>query len=139
MPCSCWSADRSSRPGKRRPFDPRRLNPRRLNPSHLNARRQRPSTRSAGINNEAGQESFWKFVQENWEAVQKRTGRFLIAGRVTESLAALPGEKGLASFKAHFEKYPEGKGTAYEKALEGLLVQLAEKNKAIRDAVGGRP
>ena len=29
--------------------------------------------------------------------------------------------------------------TAYEKALEGLLVQLAEKNKAIRDAVGGRP
>jgi hypothetical protein len=29
--------------------------------------------------------------------------------------------------------------TAYEKALEGLLVQLAEKNKAIRDATGGRP
>lgn len=29
--------------------------------------------------------------------------------------------------------------TAYEKALETLLVQLAEKNKAIRDAVGGRP
>jgi len=29
--------------------------------------------------------------------------------------------------------------TAYEKALEGLLVQLAEKNKAIRDAAGGRP
>ena len=29
--------------------------------------------------------------------------------------------------------------TAYDKALEGLLVQLAEKNKAIRDAVGGRP
>ena len=28
---------------------------------------------------------------------------------------------------------------AYEKALEGLLVQLAEKNKAIRDATGGRP
>ena len=29
--------------------------------------------------------------------------------------------------------------TAYEKALEDLLVQLAEKNKAIRDAAGGRP
>jgi len=29
--------------------------------------------------------------------------------------------------------------TAYEKALEDLLVQLAEKNKAIRDATGGRP
>jgi hypothetical protein len=29
--------------------------------------------------------------------------------------------------------------TAYGKALESLLVQLAEKNKAIRDAVGGRP
>ena len=29
--------------------------------------------------------------------------------------------------------------TAYEKALEGLLVQLAEKNKAIRDAAGGKP
>ena len=29
--------------------------------------------------------------------------------------------------------------TAYEKALEGLLVQLAEKNKAIRDVAGGRP
>jgi len=29
--------------------------------------------------------------------------------------------------------------TAYEKALEELLVQLAEKNKAIRDAAGGRP
>ena len=29
--------------------------------------------------------------------------------------------------------------TAYEKALETLLVQLAEKNKAIRDAAGGRP
>jgi hypothetical protein len=29
--------------------------------------------------------------------------------------------------------------TAYEKALEGLLVQLAEKNKAIRDVVGARP
>lgn len=29
--------------------------------------------------------------------------------------------------------------TAYEKALEDLLVQLAEKNKAIREAAGGRP
>jgi hypothetical protein len=29
--------------------------------------------------------------------------------------------------------------TAYQKALETLLVQLAEKNKAIRDATGGRP
>jgi len=29
--------------------------------------------------------------------------------------------------------------TAYEKALESLLVQLAEKNKAIRDATAGRP
>jgi hypothetical protein len=29
--------------------------------------------------------------------------------------------------------------TAYEKALEDLLVQLAEKNKAIRDVAGGRP
>jgi hypothetical protein len=29
--------------------------------------------------------------------------------------------------------------TAYEKALEDLLVQLAEKNKAIRDMAGGRP
>ncbi len=29
--------------------------------------------------------------------------------------------------------------TAYEKSLEDLLVQLAEKNKAIRDAAGGRP
>ena len=29
--------------------------------------------------------------------------------------------------------------TAYEKALEDLLVQLAEKNKAIREATGGRP
>jgi len=29
--------------------------------------------------------------------------------------------------------------TAYEKALEDLLVRLAEKNKAIRDAAGGRP
>lgn len=29
--------------------------------------------------------------------------------------------------------------TAYEKALEDLLVQLAEKNKAIRDAAGVRP
>ena len=29
--------------------------------------------------------------------------------------------------------------TAYEKALEDLLVQLAQKNKAIRDAAGGRP
>jgi hypothetical protein len=29
--------------------------------------------------------------------------------------------------------------TAYDKALEDLLVQLAEKNKAIRDATGGRP
>jgi hypothetical protein len=29
--------------------------------------------------------------------------------------------------------------TAYEKALEDLLVKLAEKNKAIRDAAGGRP
>jgi hypothetical protein len=29
--------------------------------------------------------------------------------------------------------------TAYGKALEDLLVQLAEKNKAIRDALGGRP
>lgn len=29
--------------------------------------------------------------------------------------------------------------TAYSKALEDLLVQLAEKNKAIRDATGGRP
>jgi hypothetical protein len=28
---------------------------------------------------------------------------------------------------------------AYEKALESLLVQLAEKNKAIREAAGGRP
>lgn len=29
--------------------------------------------------------------------------------------------------------------TAYEKALEALLVELAEKNKAIREATGGRP
>jgi len=29
--------------------------------------------------------------------------------------------------------------TAYQKSLETLLVQLAEKNKAIRDAAGGRP
>lgn len=29
--------------------------------------------------------------------------------------------------------------TAYQKSLESLLVQLAEKNKAIRDAAGGRP
>jgi hypothetical protein len=29
--------------------------------------------------------------------------------------------------------------TAYQKQLETLLVQLAEKNKAIRDATGGRP
>jgi hypothetical protein len=29
--------------------------------------------------------------------------------------------------------------TAYENALEDLLVQLAEKNKSIRDAAGGRP
>jgi hypothetical protein len=29
--------------------------------------------------------------------------------------------------------------TAYDKALEDLLVQLAEKNKAIRDATGARP
>ena len=29
--------------------------------------------------------------------------------------------------------------TAYQKALEDLLVQLAEKNKAIREAAGGRP
>jgi hypothetical protein len=29
--------------------------------------------------------------------------------------------------------------TTYEKALEDLLVQLAEKNKAIRDVAGGRP
>jgi len=29
--------------------------------------------------------------------------------------------------------------TAYEKSLETLLVQLAEKTKAIRDAVGGKP
>ena len=29
--------------------------------------------------------------------------------------------------------------TAYEKALEDLLIQLAEKNKSIRDAAGGRP
>jgi hypothetical protein len=29
--------------------------------------------------------------------------------------------------------------TAYQKALEDLLVQLAEKNRAIRDAAGGRP
>jgi hypothetical protein len=29
--------------------------------------------------------------------------------------------------------------TAYQKSLETLLIQLAEKNKAIRDAAGGRP
>jgi hypothetical protein len=29
--------------------------------------------------------------------------------------------------------------TAYGKALEGLLVQLAEKNRAIREAAGGKP
>ncbi|HUQ79662.1 MAG TPA: C13 family peptidase [Gemmatimonadaceae bacterium] len=29
--------------------------------------------------------------------------------------------------------------TAYQKSLETLLVQLAQKNKAIRDAAGGRP
>jgi hypothetical protein len=29
--------------------------------------------------------------------------------------------------------------TAYQKSLESLLIQLAEKNKAIRDAAGGRP
>jgi len=29
--------------------------------------------------------------------------------------------------------------TVYQKSLETLLIQLAEKNKAIRDAAGGRP
>ena len=56
-------------------------------------------------------------------------------------IAALEKEKD--AIEARIDSLRRGKAsmdsTAYEKALEGLLVQLAEKNKAIRDAVGGRP
>ena len=52
-------------------------------------------------------------------------------------------EKEKEAIEARIDSLRRGKAsmdsTAYEKALEGLLVQLAEKNKAIREAVGGRP
>jgi hypothetical protein len=73
-----------------------------------------------------------------------RAGSVSAAARASSSdprVAALEREKDL--IESRLDSLRRRKtamdSTAYDKALEDLLVQLAEKNKAIRDATGGRP
>jgi hypothetical protein len=73
-----------------------------------------------------------------------RTGSVSAAARAASNdprVAALEREKD--ALEARVDSLRRRKtamdSTAYDKALEDLLVQLAEKNKAIRDVTGGRP
>jgi hypothetical protein len=71
------------------------------------------------------------------------SGSVAAAARASNDPRVASLEKEKSDIEARIDSLRRGKAamdsTAYEKALEGLLVQLAEKNKAIRDAVGGRP